>query len=86
MEGTKRAVLNIIPDKDAWVNGVVIPFESQEDWKQYRSREEGYHLDEVDPATIETYDKSDVSSVDQFSMIKIPVGHRISKDITLQRT
>jgi hypothetical protein len=81
MKGNERAVLNAIPDKDSWLNGVLIPFGSQMDWERYQNREEGYDLHEVDATTLETYQESGEALINSIPTIKIPVGYRISEDI-----
>lgn len=81
MKGDKRAVLNVTPDKDSWLNGVLIPFENEIDWERYRSREEGYDLYEIDATTLVPYQESDEAKINSIPKIKIPVGNRISEDI-----
>lgn len=57
-DGDQKAVLNVTPGSDKWFNGVLVADLSREEFREFRKRERGYRLIEVDFDAIESYDRS----------------------------
>lgn len=80
-DGAERAVLTATPDPGARLNGVLIPLETPDDWRRYRSRERGYRLEAVDPAALAPYREADRAVIDATARVVIPVGERTAEGI-----
>ncbi|NEU56076.1 gamma-glutamylcyclotransferase family protein [Halorussus sp. MSC15.2] len=77
--GMRRAVLNVVPDPDAWINGILVPRLYDDEKGELIDRESGYTMEEVDSDDIEFYDsaREDALSVP----VKIAVGEKQRDDI-----
>lgn len=58
----QRAVLNVRHADDAWFNGVLVTGLSQTEFQEYRKRERGYRLLEVESDEIERYDTASLDT------------------------
>jgi hypothetical protein len=61
-DGDRKAVLNVTPASDEWFNGILVADLSREEFREFRERERGYRLIEVDSDAIERYDRSAIET------------------------
>ena len=89
--GQHRAVLNVKQNPDRWFNGVLITDVTRDEFSQYRERERGYRLVEVeqdevepyDPESIaaETIDTTDAEEIRSQELLLTTVGEKQNEDI-----
>lgn len=80
-DGTQKAVLNVAPASDRWFNGILVSDLSRSEFSEFRERERGYRLIEVDTDEISSYNQSSIETDLQLSRPDIA-----SQDLVLTTT
>lgn len=76
----KRAVLNVTRDGDARCNAVLLSDLARDEYADYRERERGYRLVEVETDAISAYGAAD-ADVDGLDLVLIAVGEKADAGI-----
>ena len=67
-DGRHRAVLNVEQHPDRWFNGILIADISRSEFREFRERERGYRLVEVESDEIAPYESAEIAAGDTETM------------------
>lgn len=60
--GANRAVLNVRRNDDHWFNGILVADLTRSEFREFKERERGYRLTEVEREALTSYDQADIEA------------------------